>query len=180
MTRSSTHKRQKGRGTHWFDYIPLFVLAAVALVAALAKQFAYLHPFDSSDWMLDFMGIFFVSFAMLKLFDLEGFADGFQMYDLIAKHFRGYGYVYPFIELALGLAYLAQWQLPVIFCLTIIVMVWGATGVFWALNQGLDLDCACMGSVLHVPLSIVALIEDVGMAAMALVMLLATLTIGIS
>jgi hypothetical protein len=173
-------RRHKVRGPHWFDYISLIVLTAVTLLAAGAKQFAYLHPFSSTDWMLDFMGFFFVAFAMLKLFDLEGFADAFQMYDLIAKHFRVYGYIYPFIELALGLAYLAQWQLPSVYCVTIIVMVWGATGVFWAFNQGLDLSRASVRSALHVPLSCVALIENVGMAAMALIMLLATLALGVS
>jgi hypothetical protein len=51
-------------------------------------------------------------------------------------------------------------------------MVFGSLGVFHALRQGLDLECACLGTVLHVPLSTVALVEDLGMAAMAAAMLL--------
>ena len=34
-----------------------------------------------------------------------------------------------------------------------------------------DVDCACMGTVLKVPLSTIALLEDLGMAAMAALML---------
>jgi hypothetical protein len=119
------------------------------------------------------MGVFLTMFSMFKFFDLEGFADGFQMYDLLAKPLRAYAYVYPFIELALGLGYLAHWQPKTIYFATIIVMVLGALGVFNALRKGLDLECACMGSVLKVPLSTAALVEDLGMAVMAAAMLFA-------
>jgi hypothetical protein len=108
---------------------------------------------------------------MFKFFDLEGFADGFQMYDLLAKPFRPYSYIYPFIELGLGLGYLSRWQPMLIYTITILVMLFGALGVVNALRKGLDVECACMGSVLSVPLSTVALVEDLGMAAMALAML---------
>lgn len=121
-------------------------------------------------WMHDFMGFFLVVFAMLKLFDLPGFADGFQKYDLVAKRARPYALLYPFIELALGLAYLARWRLDLVYPVTVLVMTVGAVGVILALKRGLDLECACMGTTLKVPLSTVALVEDIGMAAMALVM----------
>ena len=49
-------------------------------------------------------------------------------------------------------------------------MAWSALGVISALRRGLDVNCACMGTVLKVPLSTVALTENVGMGAMATVM----------
>ena len=78
-----------------------------------AKQYAYLAGagWDWMRWMHDFMGFFVVVFSMFKFFNMEGFADGFQMYDLLAKPFQPYAYVYPFIELALGLGYLAAGDL---------------------------------------------------------------------
>jgi hypothetical protein len=121
------------------------------------------------------MGFFLVVFSMFKFFDMEGFADGFQMYDLLAKRFRPYAYVYPFIELCLGLGYLSHWRPLVVYLTTIIVLTFGSIGVLRALFKGLDIECACMGTVLHVPLSTVALIEDLGMAAMAAGMLWAIL-----
>jgi biotin transporter BioY len=120
--------------------------------------------------MHNFMGLFLVMFATLKLFDLPGFADGFQMYDLLAKKSRGYALAYPFIELALGLGYLAGWRPALVYAATVIVLGFGAIGVIRALRLGLDINCACMGNILKVPLSTVALTEDVAMAAMAAVM----------
>jgi len=165
-------KRQQGRGAKWADYIPLMVIVALTLLAACAKQYAYSGGWDWMTWMHDFMGFFLVVFSMFKFFDLEGFADGFHMYDLLARPLRPYGYVYPFIELSLGLGYLAHWQPAVIYTATIIVMIFGSLGVFNALRKGLDLECACMGTVLKVPLSTVALVEDLGMAAMGAAMLM--------
>lgn len=148
------------------------VIVVLTLAAASAHQ-AGGAAWSWTAWMHNFMGFFLVVFSMFKFFDLSGFADGFQMYDLLAKPFRPYAYVYPFIELALGLGYLSQWEPPVIYGTTIVVMLFGAAGVIRALAKGLDLECACMGTILHVPLSTVALLEDFGMAAMALSMLVA-------
>ncbi len=164
--------REKGRGSKWTDYIPVIVVIALALLAACAKQNAYGGAWNWMSWMHDFMGFFLVVFSMFKFFNLEGFADGFQMYDLLAKPFRPYAYAYPFIELGLGLAYLAHWQPVTIYTATIVVMVFGSLGVLNALRKGLDLECACMGTVLKVPLSTVAVVEDLGMGAMAAAMLL--------
>lgn len=177
MANTEVKKREKKRGAHLSDYIPLVAVLAVTAFSALAKQYAYQHPLDLRIWMADFMGFFLVTFSLFKFFDLDGFVDGFQMYDLLAKSFRPYAYAYPFIELGLGLCYLAQWQLFFVYLATIFVLVWGSVGVVLALAKGLDLECACMGSILHVPLSTVALVEDLGMAAMAFAMLLMSVSI---
>ncbi len=164
-----SEKNQSGKTVR--KYIPLFIVVALAALGAGALQF----PLDTADahtWMHSFMGLFLLNFAMLKLFDLEGFADGFQMYDLLAKRVRPYALAYPFIELTLGLAYLAHILPAATYAVTVVVMLFGATGVFKALREGLDVNCACMGTSLNVPLSTVAIIEDVGMAAMAAAMLL--------
>ena len=154
----------------WHRYIPLIVLVALALLAAAAKQVSY-GTWDGMAAMHDFMGLFLLSFSMLKLFDLAGFAEGFQKYDLLAQKSRRYALLYPFLELALALGYLSHWQPQVVYLATVILMGFGAVGVFYALAKGRDLKCACMGSSLNVPLSTVAVVEDVGMVVMALLML---------
>src|ERR1041384_6726350 len=153
------------------DYLPLVVIVLIAMLSAFALQWGQ-GRFEPRMWMRYFMGIFLVIFAMLKLFDLPGFADGFQMYDLIAKRFRPYELPYPFIELLLGLASLAGVFPMLTNLVLLVIMVIGAMGVFDALRKGLDVACACLGTVLIVPLSTVAVIEDVGMATMAALMLL--------
>jgi hypothetical protein len=149
-------------------YWPLFALILVAALAAaaLGAQKGLLA------WMHYFMGFFLCQFAMLKLFHPSGFAEGFQMYDLVAKKFRVYAYLYPFIELALGLAYLSGIIPTLTYIITIVLMGIGAVGVIGALKRGLDIRCACMGTVLDVPLSTVTLSEDIAMGVMACVMLL--------
>lgn len=150
-------------------YKPLLVIiAAVAFSsAALALVDGHMHRF-----MECFMGLFFVNFAMFKLINLKGFADGFAMYDLIAKRSRTYALAFPFIELGLGLMYLAAF-LPVITnFLTLIVMLVSGAGVFKAVVTGdKNLQCACLGTSLNVPLSTVSVIENFGMASMAILML---------
>lgn len=150
-------------------YLPLFMLVLVALLGAIAlwhqmggTLFAFMHFF---------MGLFFCQFALLKLFSPSGFADGFQMYDLIAKKFRFYAYLYPWIELYLGLSYLGFFYPALTYSLTVIFMGIGMTGVISALKKGLDVRCACMGTVLNVPLSTVTLSEDLLMLVMAVIML---------
>jgi YHS domain-containing protein len=170
----NVHQRQEGRGRSARDYLPLIVIVLFTLLAAAAKQYHYGARWDWMNWMHDFMGFFLVVFSMFKCFDLSGFADGFQMYDLLAKPVRAYAYVYPFLELALGLGYLAHWWPVLVYGATVVLMVFGSLGVIRALIKGLDIECACMGTVLSVPLSTVALIEDLGMAAMAAAMLVMT------
>ena len=152
------------------QYWPLFSLILVAALGAIALVMG--TEKGSWAWMHYFMGFFLCQFAMLKLFHPLDFAEGFQMYDLVAKKFRLYAYLYPVLELALGLAYLSFSWLFATYLITILVMGIGAIGVVRALKQGLDVRCACMGTVLDVPLSTVTLSEDILMGFMALGMFL--------
>jgi hypothetical protein len=150
-------------------YKPLLVIIATVAfsAAALALVDGRMHRF-----METFMGLFFVNFAMFKLIDLKGFADGFSMYDLIAKRSRTYALSFPFIELALGLLYLTAFLPMVTNILTLTIMLISGAGVIKAIVTGdKHLQCACLGTTLNVPLSTVSVIENFGMAAMAAFML---------
>jgi hypothetical protein len=153
-------------GRYW-PLVALILVAGLA-AAALGTQKGLLA------WMHYFMGFFFCQFALLKLFNPSGFAEGFQMYDLLAKKSKLYAFLYPFIELALGLAYLSFSYPLATYFTTIFLMGLGAVGVIRALRRGLDIRCACMGTVLNVPLSTVTLSEDIVMGGMACLMLFGT------
>jgi len=144
-------------------YKPLVVIIAVVLVAALAVN--YRSPLG---FMHIFMGLFFVVFAMFKLFDLPGFVQGFAMYDFPSQKFRQYAFAYPFIELLLGVAYLADFVPMLTDLATLIIMSVSAAGVLRALSSGMDVRCACLGTTLNVPLSTVSVLENIGMSLMAL------------
>ena len=73
-------------------------------------------------WMNYFMAGFFITFSFFKFLDLRAFADSYSMYDLLAKRVRTYGFVYPFIELALGIAYMTHFAPSSTYIATIAVM----------------------------------------------------------
>jgi hypothetical protein len=121
--------------------------------------------------MAHFMAGFFLIFSFFKMLDLRAFADAYAGYDLIAARWRGWGYVYPFVELALGLAYLSGvWPL-VTNVFTALLMSVGFLGVLQTLRQGRKVRCACLGTGFNLPMSTVTLIEDGTMALMAVAML---------
>ena len=151
------------------NYRPLFMLVLVS--ALVATAFNCSLNGGHRVWMHGFMGFFFCVFSLLKLFDPEGFANGFQKYDLLAKRTRAYAYIYPYIELALGLGYFSFAVPSLVYVATIIVMLFGGLGVLIALKHGLKMDCPCMGNILKVPLSTVTLTEDMVMALMAVLLL---------
>ena len=168
-TKPAFQTQDDSRGAQLTAYVPLVTLVAVAALAGLATSRSI--NLSMMHWMHYFMGFFLCTFAMLKLFHPNAFADGFEMYDLLAKRYRSYGYIYPYIELMLGLGYLSFLLPYVTYVLTILVLTFGAIGVVKALREGLDINCPCMGSVLDVPLSTVTLTEDLAMVATAFALL---------
>lgn len=147
--------------------IKYWPLACLILISALSATALYSTMIKSPNlWMHNFMGIFLCQLATLKLFHPKAFAEGFAKYDLIGMRNSRYALLYPLIELALGLCFLAQIIPVAIYIITMIVFGVGATGVILALKKGMDVRCVCLGTILDVPLSTVSLIEDIGMVVM--------------
>ena len=82
---------------------PLFLIFGYITIAAI---FSVINPWNTTDFMLNFMGLFYIVFSFFKLLDVKGFAMSFGMYDPLSKVIPTYGFVYPFIELALGIFFL--------------------------------------------------------------------------
>ncbi len=157
--------------TSWFKtYQPLLLVFAYILLVTLAVEVTY-GDFVVHRWMPHFMAGFFLIFSFFKLLDIRGFASSYAMYDLLAKRLPVYGLIYPFIELALGLAYVLNWQPFATNLATFVVMSFSSTGVILAVLNKQKIRCACLGAVFNLPMSTITIIEDLLMAAMALVML---------
>lgn len=152
------------------DFIPL--IALFALIAAITLGHQLLFGWNTFSAMRISMAAFFIIFGSFKVINLHAFAQAYNMYDLIAKHVTAYGYIYPFIEIVLGAAYLLNWQPQVINGITLVIMLISAAGVFNELRKGSQIMCACLGMVFKVPMTYVTLTEDIIMAAMAAIMLL--------
>jgi hypothetical protein len=117
------------------------------------------------------MAGFFLVFSFFKLLNLQAFADAYATYDLVAAKSRAYALAYPFLELALGIAYLVRFQPFATNLATLVLMTIGTVGVARSLLSGDRIQCACLGTVFNLPMSSVTLIEDLSMALMAAAML---------
>lgn len=168
-TKESTTTETK---KNWLiTYKPLLILFAfitgiAAFTAFHNGQFIWMY------WMHSFMAGFFIAFSFFKLLDLKGFADSYSTYDLLAKKVYSYGFVYPFIELGLGIAFLTNWQGMFTIYATIVVMGFSSIGVIQAVVNKRKIRCACLGAVFNLPMSTVTIVEDLLMVIMSIVMLL--------
>ncbi len=123
-------------------------------------------------WMNHFMAGFFLVFSFFKLLNLKGFAESYAMYDIVAKKWNGWGYVYAFTELALGLAFLTGFNPILTNSITFVVMTVSLIGVVQSVLNKHKIKCACLGDVFNLPMSTITIIEDGLMIAMSGIMLL--------
>jgi hypothetical protein len=158
-------------------YSPLLLILAYILGASLLVQIGMdgMAGVTTADTMRYFMAGFFLVFSFFKLLDIGAFANAYSAYDLLASRWHGWGMLYPFVELALGMAYLAHFNPLLTHWVTIIVMGFSAIGVIRTVASKTQIQCACLGTVFKLPMSTVTIVEDVGMVAMAAVMLVFSL-----
>jgi hypothetical protein len=110
--------------------------------------------------------------ALLKLQDVEKFATMFLNYDLLAKHWVPYSYIYPFAEGLAGVLMIAGVLTWLSAPIALFIGTVGAVSVFKAVYvDNRELKCACVGGSSNVPLGFVSLTENVMMVAMAVWML---------
>ncbi|MHB8710144.1 MAG: heavy metal-binding domain-containing protein [Minisyncoccota bacterium] len=168
------HGEDKGLGIlTWRSYMPLIVI--ILMITVVAGITSWTGQFSLSNFLLHFMTGFFLVFAGFKLMDLKGFAEGYSTYDLLGQKWFGYGYIYPFIELAFGLLMLAGFHSSGLLWAEFLVMSFSGIGVAVKIAKREPFMCACLGTFLKVPLTYVTLIEDFGMALLALTILIITL-----
>ncbi|WP_275788698.1 glutaredoxin [Pararhizobium gei] len=154
------------------SYRPVIAVFAVTALMALATSYAAygtILTFRAGEWFIAFS---MAVLAILKLQNIETFSTMFLNYDLLAKRWVRYGYIYPFAEAGAGILMIAgtlNWlSIPV----ALFIGTIGAVSVFKAVYiDKRELKCACVGGSSNVPLGFVSLTENVMMVAMALWML---------
>lgn len=154
------------------SYVPVVALFGMTAAMALAASHAaYGSPFTirAGEW---FVGFSMAVLALLKLQNVETFSSMFLNYDLLARRWVPYAYIYPFAEGLAGVLMIAgalNWlSIPLAFFIGSV----GAVSVFSAVYvQKRELKCACVGGGSNVPLGFVSLTENFMMVAMALWML---------
>lgn len=147
---------------------PLLIIFLYIIIATI-----FLH-YDNWRWdqaMLDFMGLFYIIFSFFKILDLKGFPESFKIYDPIAKVFPIYGWIYPFIEIILGIMLLMRFEVKIALISTIFILGGTTIGVTKTLLERKKIQCACLGTTLKLPMTEATFIENAIMIFMAVIML---------
>lgn len=166
------HLGLKVRDPQATSYLPVIAVFVTAAGLALAASTAILGtPLSvmAGEWFVAFA---MMILAMLKLQDVDSFATMFLGYDLLARRWLLYAWLYPFLEWSAGALMAAHWLDLVSIPIALFIGTVGAVSVFWAVYvQKRDIKCACVGGSSRVPLGFVSLAENLGMVAMAAWML---------
>jgi len=153
------------------SYKPVVAVFAVAALLTIAINALTGTPLIGLLGAGRFIAVSMCLLAMLKLQDLERFSSMFLGYDLLARRYVPYSYVYPLAELAAGILMLTGILTWFSAPLALVIGGIGAASVYKAVYiDKRDLKCACVGGSSNVPLGFVSLTENVMMVTMALVM----------
>ncbi|MBC7503598.1 hypothetical protein H7169_01380 [Candidatus Gracilibacteria bacterium] len=150
---------------------PLYILLNGIVIVSIALTYI----FPSNTFMMYLMGVWFFSFGALKLIDLPSFVRSFALYDIIAQRWANYGYIYPFIEITLGLIYILNTQMQYMTEINIVALVialFGIVSAYRVIASGQSITCACMGTYWQLPMTRVTIIENGAMFLMIAYMLL--------
>lgn len=154
------------KATSYRPVIALFTMTALMAAAASYAVSGSVFTIRAAEW---FIGMSMIVLALLKLQNIETFATMFLNYDLLAKRWVPYSYVYPFAEGAAGVLMVSgvlSWlSVPV----ALFIGTVGAVSVFKAVYiDKRELKCACVGGSSNVPLGFISLTENLMMVGMAL------------
>ena len=157
-------------------YRPVIVLFTLTALMAMAASYAVNGtPFTlrAAEWFIAFS---MVVLAMLKLQNVESFATMFLNYDLLAKRWVPYSYIYPYAEGFAGVLMVAGALNFLSVPIALFIGTIGAASVFKAVYiDRRELKCACVGGASNVPLGFISLTENLMMIAMAVWMAAASL-----
>ncbi|MEI4471606.1 glutaredoxin [Frigidibacter sp. MR17.24] len=153
-------------------YRPVLTLFAVSALIALAIAWIATGAFATAMIFPWFVATAMILLGLQKLQDVESFSTMFLNYDLLARRWVPYGYVYPYLETAAGVLMLAGIFGWIAAPVALVIGTIGAVSVIKAVwIDGRELKCACMGGGSNTPLGFVSLSENVAMALMGLWML---------
>ncbi len=155
------------------SYQPVIAVFVVAALAAAAISWATLRTLaplqileQSVEW---FVALSMAMLAMLKLQDVRSFSTMFLNYDLLAKRWVPYSFIYPFAEAGAALLMLSGALLFIAAPVALLIGSIGAVSVVKAVwVDKRELECACAGGGSKVPLGFVSLTENLAMIAMGI------------
>lgn len=155
------------------SYQPVIAIFTVSFLMALAMSWvAYdsLFTVRAIEW---FISIAMCLLAVQKLQNVESFSTMFLNYDLLARKWPRYGYLYPFGEALAGILMISGAFVWLSSPIALFIGTVGAISVFKAVYlDKRELKCACVGGNSRVPLGFVSLTENLMMMTMGIWMLI--------
>jgi copper chaperone CopZ len=116
---------------------PLFLILSYVIAGSV-----YLtpSPFAVDEFMLNYMALFLIVFSFFKFLDYRGFPSSFANYDPLARQ---------------------------VLWITVVLLSITTIGVVQSLVNKRQIECACLGTVLKLPMTEATLIENSLMLVMA-------------
>lgn len=160
------------RGDEKVTYQPVIAIFSVAFFMAMAVTYLLPGQLISMALLERFVAISMCILAIQKLQDLKGFSSRFLGYDLLARKFVPYAYIYPFVEVSAGVMMLAGMALYLPAISALFIGTIGAVSVFKAVYlDKRELKCACVGGDANVPLGAISLTENLMMMGVSIWMM---------
>jgi len=151
------------------SYRPVIALFSMTALLAMAGSYAVsgdVLTVRAAEW---FIGFSMVVLSLLKLQNIETFSTMFLNYDLLAKRWVPYSYIYPYAEGFAGVLMVAGALTWLSVPIALIIGTIGAVSVFKAVYiDKRELKCACVGGSSNVPLGFISLTENLMMVGMAI------------
>jgi len=155
-------------------YQPVIAVFATSFLMAVAQSYSVRvnNVFHFMAFIKTFIAFSMCILAILKLRDLFSFSNQFITYDLVAKKYIGYSYLYPFLEVLAGIGMIAGVFNAPVGIISLSIGSAGAVSVVKAVYiEKRDIKCACVGGDSNVPLGAISLTENLMMVFMGIVML---------
>lgn len=150
-------------------YQPVVAVFAIAALAALGVSWSAYGDFTTvraAEW---FVALSMAMLAMLKLRDIRSFSTMFLNYDLLARRWVPYSYIYPFAEALAAVLMIAGVLTFISAPIALFIGTVGAVSVIKAVwVDRRELECACVGGDTNVPLGFVSLTENLFMIGMGI------------
>ena len=163
-------------------YTPVIAIFSMTGLMALAIIWNFYPGLPILSWLKWFFALSMCALAIQKLQDVEGFVNGFLGYDVLARRWVPYGYLYPFLEAYAGIGMTAliagpgeSGPGPLVWLVAPVGLFIGTIGA-WSVFKAVyiekrELKCACVGGGSNVPLGFVSLTENLVMMLMGIWML---------
>jgi glutaredoxin len=164
------HFGQTPQADRAVTYVPVIAVFAMAALMGLAVGWA--GGLGGAGTLRAALASAMALLAVQKLRDIEAFSTMFLNYDLLARRWVPYGYIYPFAEAGAAILMLAGVLPWLSGPVALFIGTVGAVSVAKAVYvDKRSLTCACMGGSSKVPLGFVSLTENLVMMGMGLWMI---------